>query len=244
MRLLFFILWSSAMVAQPLNFITKPHDRMYADIFQNLYIQRAQTLVKCDTTGKELKQYANFMLGNITSVDVSNPLKILVFYAETNYLLTLTNDLISQSNPISLDEAGFVAVKAGCSAEKYGFWIYDGQKKQLLLLDHKLRPLYFGTIVSIENITNMLADNNTVYIGSVNKGIYEFDQTGKFRQFHPFEQLKYFMVYQSKLFVANGNQILCEQKEVLSLNKPVEHFAIIKQGIYISAGDSIFIYRW
>lgn len=78
-------------------------------------------------------EYKNLSLGKITSVDLINPLKILVFYRDFNSVILLDNQL-SEISKINFSDFDIVAQT--CSmASRNRFWVYDNLTSSLYLLD-------------------------------------------------------------------------------------------------------------
>ena len=67
------------------------------DDFENSYYINHNNLYK--KTAQTIYSYANSQLGEITSVDITNPLKILVFYRDFNAVLLLDNRLNELTTP-------------------------------------------------------------------------------------------------------------------------------------------------
>ncbi|HSH65794.1 MAG TPA: hypothetical protein VLB84_08355, partial [Bacteroidia bacterium] len=100
-------------------------DFFTTDNQSNIYTVKANVLTKFDKTGKLLYKYSNKNFGDITFVDASNMLKILIFYR--NYLLAvfLDNTLSMNGEPISFDKLGFLQTQLICASHNNGMWIYD-----------------------------------------------------------------------------------------------------------------------
>lgn len=228
---------------QPVKTIPFKNQKIYSDIFQNIYVQNFAQLYKLDTTGKILNSYSNIGLGNILTVDVSNPLQILVFHNLYNRLQLLSSNLSPLSPPINLDDLGFSDVKAVCNSEQGGFWIYDNIKKQPVLINSKLEVVYYGTKVPVLNFFKMLEFNRKLYIGGTNIGLWEFDHKGNFLQFYTVEDLIDFFIYnQSIIFVSN--KYLKKDKEVIfNFNETPESIAILKNHLVISNKDTLYFYK-
>src|SRR5690606_4337401 len=79
-------------------------------------------------------EYKNLSLGKITSVDLINPLKILIFYRDFNSVVLLDNQL-SEISKINFSDFDIVAQT--CSmASKNRFWVYDNLTSSLFLVDY------------------------------------------------------------------------------------------------------------
>jgi hypothetical protein len=91
----------------------------------------ATVLHKYDKYGEFLFSYSDLAVGQISSFDVSNPMKILVFFKDFLTLTFLDNKLAVQQK-IRLDaDLNLHAPLCACVSYDNGFWIYDQNSDQL-----------------------------------------------------------------------------------------------------------------
>jgi hypothetical protein len=107
------------------------------DPLGNCYYQKGSDIVKLNAQGKELVRYSMKDLGTPTSFDVSNPMRILIFYAEFAVIRILDNNLVDQSE-INLRNMGIIQPKAMAGTPDQGIWIYDDISGNLVKIDNKL----------------------------------------------------------------------------------------------------------
>src|SRR6476659_8841896 len=69
------------------------YDYFKADNLNNVYMIKDDELIKYLPDGRFFRRYSNLKLGTITSVDVTNPLKILVYYRDFQQIIFLDNQL-------------------------------------------------------------------------------------------------------------------------------------------------------
>ena len=103
------------------------------DGFNNCFFIKNNVLFKkVDTL---FLQYQNVSLGKITKVDITNPLKVAVFYEEFNSVIILDNQLNEiQKIDFSKLETPIVAMAVGiCGQNK--LWVFDNLSQQLGLYD-------------------------------------------------------------------------------------------------------------
>lgn len=112
------------------NFVT--------DNFDNIYSFSENTLKKYSIDGSVKSSFTNHFLGKINSVDVTDPLRILVYYKEYNQIQFLDNNLVELKSPIMLDEIGILASDAVCSSNDGGFWVFDSGTEQLKYFNKNL----------------------------------------------------------------------------------------------------------
>lgn len=113
--------------------------------------------------GKEIFEYKNVSLGNITKVDLQNPLKIVLFYEDFNTVVLLDNQLnkITEIN-FSLNNTPIVVSAIGMSTQNQ-LWIYNALNQQISLFDYLKNEYKTVSTPLIESIKYYQTDFNTFY---------------------------------------------------------------------------------
>src|SRR5687768_7815077 len=70
-----------------------PFNLFTNDNLSNLYLINGEEIIKYSPTGKQLLKYSNKRFGNITTIDATNALKILLYYKDFQQLVFLDNQL-------------------------------------------------------------------------------------------------------------------------------------------------------
>ena len=103
------------------------------DNFDSFYYTLNNVL--CKKTKDNFYQYQNLQYGKITKVDLVNPLRILVFYAEFNSAVLLDNQFNEiQSISFSQLETPTIVSAIGLSGQNK-LWIYNTTDQQIGLYD-------------------------------------------------------------------------------------------------------------
>lgn len=99
------------------------------DTYQNLYFVKNNILHKQGLAGNF--SFTEFQLGTIYSVDIINPLKIVVFYQNTNTAIFLDNKLneIQRINFSFL--ARFLTAGSVSAAGSNSLWVFNSDSRQL-----------------------------------------------------------------------------------------------------------------
>lgn len=124
-------------------------------------------------------------IGRPNSIDVSNPMKILL-WSQRNATLTLLDRWLSQRNQIRINEPGGNAVQAiGCSYDN-NIWYFNPIDQQLKKIDDQNQMLLESNdmrSVTGESINPMflLDRDGWVILQDTSKGIFLFDQFGVFK---------------------------------------------------------------
>lgn len=120
--------------------------------------------------------------GKLHSIDVSNPLKVLLFYRDFGTIVVLDR-FLNQRNTIDLRQQNILQAKTVAQSFDNGVWVYDE-------LDGKLKRLDdHGSVISETVDFRVLFDstpspvsitdaNRLVYLYDPEKGLYVFDYFG------------------------------------------------------------------
>lgn len=173
------------------------------DKFENIYIVNGNRLKKVDQLTANLTTYENDRYGNITSIDVTNPQKILVFYDLFDIVITLDNSLAETSN-IDLKIFGYQDINAIAASNDNNIWLYDPVYFRLKKINNR------GTVIAESlNLSGYYLDQvhptsikergNKVYLNSPEDGILLFDNLGQFIKVLPLKDLTDFQVRKSNI---------------------------------------------
>lgn len=169
------------------------------DNIGNSYLFNGNLLEKYDGDGKLLKNFSNKNFGNISSVDASNPLKVLLFYKSFQQILLLDNMFSPSGNSISLDALGYNQTFLVCSSHDNGFWIFSQQNFELIRFDKNLQKTQqtgnIPQLTGIEINPNFLIEQyDKVFLNDSAKGILVFDIYGTYNKTIPLKGLHHFQV--------------------------------------------------
>lgn len=158
------------------------------DNLDNLYIVSSTGQIKKfnaagDSTGV-YNQIRNY--GQLSSIDVSNPLKILLFYKDFSTVVALDRYL-SVISTIDLKKYSILQpVAIGLSYDN-NIWVYDEYDHKLKKTDEQGNALMettdfrsvFNQTISPQKIIN---DNGLVYLADTLNGVFVFDNYGSFQK--------------------------------------------------------------
>lgn len=178
----------------------------------NIYIVKKYELLKYNKSGKLLYKYSNKNFGDITYVDASNMMRVLIFYKDFAQVVFLDNTLSLHGEPISFDKIGFQQVNLVGSSFNNGMWIYDQQKFALVQLNTD-----YVTAQQTENINNLLnielqpisllERDNRLYLNNPETGILTFDIYGTYYKTLPIKNVKEFQVIGDWVYYLHKGQI-------------------------------------
>ena len=185
------------------------------DELQNVYLIQGSTLIKCDSSGKQLFSQSIKSIGNVAQIEPINALKIAVFSEEQQSICLFDNTLTLNGECNYLDKYGIRNAKLISRSNRPNlFWIYDQFNSTLLLID----IISNKTIQKVDNIKGLILKgeeenevekiqefNNHLYLFDSKETIYEFDQlmtlSGEFK-YHS----KKIAFWENQLIEMEGNK--------------------------------------
>lgn len=181
------------------------------DNLQNLYLFHGNSIHKYNSQGQLQYNYSDKSYGAITSMDVNDPLKILVFYRDFPEIVLLDNTLSQNGNPFSPSDVGYPLSTLACTSHDNGIWLYDAQNFQLIRLDVTLNITQkTGNLPQAIGIPQLNPDylmeyNNYVYLNDSAQGILVFDSYGTYYKTIPITGLNTFQVRGDDLYYTSKN---------------------------------------
>lgn len=216
------------------------------DILGYDYYAKNNVLYKQKTSEKW--EYKNLPLGEIHSVDLINPLKILVFYKEFNSVVLLDNQL-SEILKINLNEFNLVAQTCSVASQNR-LWIYDNLSSQLILFDYLTKKVNPINQPFTNNFRYYQSHYNYWIRISEKNEIYTYDNYGKSIQLGEIPKFKKILITGSGkiLFTSNGNLYLYEvdkntTEHLFSFDKKIETFDFKNGILTFFTGDVLYNYK-
>ncbi len=162
-------------------------------------------MVKYLPNGKFFARYSDLKLGNITTLDATNPLKLVVYYRDYQTIVFLDNQLSVNSDVVSLQSLGYEQTDLVCAGANNSFWIYHKQNNELIRFDQNSKMIAstgnLKQILRTELAPNyMLESNNYLYLNCPETVIYVFDIFGAFSKIISINGLKQFQVNDNLIY--------------------------------------------
>ena len=182
------------------------------DNFGNVFLVTPKNeVLKFNPKGKFLWNYTNNNFGEITQLDVTDPLRVILYYAAYQQVVVLNNNL-SEISKFSFSINPEVQIGLIASVNNNGFWAYDQINRELRkLTNYFVDDIKSGNIYQRDGLNLqvdfMLTDDQNVYLNDTLEGIQIFDQYGNF--------IKSALIYPKKGFEVNGNMIYFFDEEKL-----------------------------
>ncbi len=178
---------------QPVKTISGSFSNMFTDNLQNIYLLSAtgSQLKKLDSNGDSVAVFNNVVrYGKIYDADVSNPLKVLVYYKDFSTILILDRFLALRTS-IDLRKLGITQVKAVSLSYDSNIWLYDEGDGRIKKIDDHNNVLFQSADLRLalnESLSpdNIIDHNGQLYLYDRNEGWLLFDLYGTFIRKLPF----------------------------------------------------------
>jgi hypothetical protein len=213
-------------------------------------VVKESELDKYLVNGKLFAHYSNLKLGNITAIDATNPLKLLLYYHDFQQIVFLDNQLTVNSEPISLEALGYEQSDLVCASANNSFWIYNKQNNELVRFNENSKKIAatgnLKQILQVELKPNFMKEyNGFLFLNSPETGIFVFDIFGTFNKIISLKDLKRFDI-NSDIIYYQKDSSFCSYNyrsfdEVCKSISKAEQVNYNKNKLYRSYGDSIVI---
>lgn len=174
------------------RFIPGEYQQVNIDVLDNIYlITTGNQLKKLRPNGDSMAVYNEVKkYGNPSYLDVTNPLKVLLYYKNYSTVVILDR-FLSQRNMINFRKQNIFSVKAIATSYDNQIWIFDEQ-------DYKLKKINEEGTVLLESsdLRQMVGEapspqliidsDNFVYVYDPEKGFFIFDYYGALKNQLPF----------------------------------------------------------
>lgn len=161
------------------------------DVLGNIYVVAGSELSKYNSDLDKQATFANLSLGEISSIDASDAMNLLVFYEDFTKVLFLDNTLSIKNSIIDLAEFGFPNANLACLSYNNAFWIFDPVNQELIRITQFMeigeRSGNLNQIIDLEIEPDQLFESgNHVYLKDSKEGVFIFDRYAGFIKRMPF----------------------------------------------------------
>tara|TARA_B100000809_G_scaffold266357_1_gene328686 strand:- start:11295 stop:12065 length:771 start_codon:yes stop_codon:yes gene_type:complete len=154
------------------------------------------------STDEKSINYSNYLYGEISTVDISNPLKIVVFYKDFNIVVLLDSQL-NETDVIQLPyDVSFVT-----KGTANHLWLFTTNTRIIENYNFKTNSVVSASQpLKNTSVLNMKSTENYVYLHT-NTGIQTFDYLGNFIHAYKSEQLEDFQYSNRVLYTLSKDTI-------------------------------------
>ena len=254
--LLFILIINLSFVSDRLVYkysIPLKNDFFTFDNIGNLYIVKGDGLSKLNNNKKINRVYSNKRLGKISHVDVSNPLRILVFYKEFSAVVFLDSQLSQNGEIVYLENYDLEQSDLSCTSFNNGLWVYSRQNAELIRLDNNLtiniKTGNLNQLLGLRlNPNFILESNGYIYLVDQEDGIILFDIYGNYYKKIPIKKATKIQVNENSVFAVVPGKLISYHSKYLTqdtLLLPMENcdqVQVFKDEFFIGMSDSISVF--
>lgn len=185
---------------------------LQVDELGNAYVVRNDnTFIKFNETGDSLLNFMSVSNGNISYVDVTNPLRILLYYPNFAQLLLLDR-MLSPKNELNLRKLNLLNSNVIALSADGNLWVYDQFNATLNKLDMELNYMIRGNdlrqqLSELPRAAYLVERDRRVYMADSAQGVLVFDQYGSY--------LNTLSIFGVKQLQVVGNQIIYRKAHTL-----------------------------
>ena len=184
-------------------------DYLRLDPYGNIYAVKDAQLFKISPQGKLLYSYTNFSFGTISSIDVFNPMKIMLFYQNSGLLVFLNEQLAPIHDPISLHDAGYFTISLASYSSANQIHLFDNSHRYLISLDFFMNeisrtPVHFQSFNPIHMIE---LEEKKIALHDPNCGVFFFDSFGTFNKLIHISTHHYISITSEFIYYTQNDEI-------------------------------------
>ena len=228
------------------------------DNLENLYVlSSTDQLKKYNAQGDSIGVYNQVKrFGKLQSIDVTNPLKLLLFYKEFSTVVTLDR-LLTQRAAVDLRRSNIIQTSAVGMSYDGNFWLFDEYENKLKKLDEQGTKLLetpdFRTLFPDAIRPQQILDEaGLVYLYDPKVGLYLFDHYGSFKKKLPITGWQNLSIFNNYIFGLQGNAIryfntttlLSGTRKLPFELQPQQQAQITNSKLFCWTPDSVRIYNY
>jgi hypothetical protein len=161
------------------------------DNLGNIYLLTSTNQIKkVNEKGDSIAVYNDVKrYGNISSIDASNPLKVLVYYKDFSTVVVLDR-LLNVRNTIDLRKQNILQVKAITISYDNNIWLYDELDSKIKKIDDNGRLLlesndFRQVYKDVPSPTSLYDIDGQLYLYDLKKGLLVYDYYGAQKNSYP-----------------------------------------------------------
>jgi hypothetical protein len=233
----------------------------YADLtidnLDNIYlITSTDQLKKINGKGDSVAVFNDVKrYGNVFSVDVTNPLKILLYYKNFGTVVVLDR-FLNIRNSINFRKKNIFSVQSIATSYDNNIWFFEEQDYKLKKIDEEGKLLQETTDLrmlfdSVPSAVQITDKENFVYLYDPEKGFYVFDYYGSFKNRLPFlhwssvavSEKNMYGFSNNKLYSYELNSLILKEYKLPAFIKDYTAIKAINGKLYLLKQDGVYIYQ-
>ena len=209
------------------------------DNFGTLYYTKDSTTFLKKTKDTTIT-YANFQLGEITSANTFNSLKINLFYKDFNTVIVLDNRLAEIAKVDFNTITPYKNVNFVSTGYSNTLWVFNQDKQWLELYDYKANIIKLKTVPVQSNVLDLKSDYNYCYMLTENY-LYIYNYFGSLITKHKNEGYENLAFSKAHLVLRKENQLFMLKKNEAEI-KAIKHSTILIDQFLVT-NETLYIYN-
>jgi hypothetical protein len=217
-----------------------------------LLVKENNTLLKLNAAGDSIGIFNEIKKGKVTQIDATNPLRILLYFADYNQIVVL-NNMLTQKTVLKLNSVGLFNSSCVASSADGSIWVFDPVMASLIKLSEQMEVLQTSNLRNQqENPVRpscMIEFDRSLFLADTIEGIRKFDLFGFYNTtYHfPTDNLQLFnnyMVYYKRPFLYSYHlTTLREQAIRIPHDEDVLSVRIERKFVYVLRQERLDIYE-
>ncbi len=226
---------------------------IYVDNLDNVYLlSERDELLKYDNKGKLKWRYSNNRFGKLHSVDVSDPLRVILFFADFQQVVALNNNL-NEIISYSFAKNGNLLISAIASGNNNSLWTFDRAANVLIKLSSNFTEdvrsaNLFQLFDEVVDVKKMAATDQYVFLQKKNESVLQFDRFGGYVRELPIDSLSDFNITSNVIFYFKGRDLIKyhpttfeSSKQKLPVSFPIRQVAVGNKLIAVLTEKAVFL---
>lgn len=219
------------------------------DIGNVYYVDKLNTLNKYEANVPRYIKYADLKSGKIHSIDVSNPLRVVVFYAD-QFVVKFLDVNLTEINSFKIKDVypdGWIRLV--CSSNNNGIWMYDELSRKLIKVGEQLitqfqtGDLYLVTRKKI-NPNFIIEHGDELYLNDPKIGLLVFDLFGGYKKTIKVQSTSAMQFKKDGIYFSSDNYWMkysnFKTDTIQSLNDEIQQPSIGVRGQYYMKGSDLY----
>ncbi len=254
------VLFFTAFQSQGQNYslikkIESAGSKFTTDHLGNIYLYKSGDVSRYNASGDPTGIYSSRDFGDISYIDATNPMKVLVVFAKFAKVVVLDNGL-SANTSFDLALPGITDISLICSSRESGYWIFDPSNRKLVRMNEQLSIISEGTPwrqISDKPLkpVQILDSGNWLVVQDTTHGFLVFDRYGTYYKTVNAESKGGFQVSNDEILYKKGTGMLSVNIKsgivnhfLLPQNQPDDECRVENKRIYLHDKDSLNIFSY
>ena len=215
------------------------------DNFNYRYSLTNNTLTKSSEKAEYV--YNNMQLGDVTTVDITNALKVILFYKDQNTVVVLDNTL-SEIKKINFNQVNlFRKIAFATTAYENNIWIYNELNQELELYNYIDNRTILKTLPINESIVTIKSNFNYCWVITEEK-LLCYNVYGSEINHIVYNGVEQISIYRDNLILKKNKTLyyLNSEDNIITLTLPelsIRDFSLNNQTLYLYDGKFIYHYK-